>query len=286
MRDPAVDGRFGLSLQLYEAAQNDPEIQDRILQFWTGEPLGVAAIREFQRRLHVIPSRDLSVVRQRDLGLQRFQFVARLIQSAGFAGWVLLIDEVELIGCYSLLQRAKSYGELARFSGAGHGFACPGLITVFAVTDDFDAAILEGKGDLRVVPALLKDRDRPGEELLKHLAPAGMKEIRNNGVPIVPPQAPELRKTYQIVKRLYGDAYSCAPLEVAGPERRGTTRIRHFVKRWITQWDMNRLYPEDVVELQEIDVSTDYSEDTTTADLGESVDDALMEELLGRIIKE
>jgi hypothetical protein len=261
-------------------------MQDRMLQFWTGDPIGSAAIRDCLRRLQIDAGKTLEIVTLKELGLQRFQLIARLIRSAGFAGWVLLVDEIELIGCYSLLQRAKSYAELARFGGSSETFTCPGLVTVFAVTDDFEAAVLEEKGDARVVPALLRDRRRSGEEDLVRLAPLGMKALKKSGVLVRGPSDSEISTLYETVKRLYADAYSCAPRDVASPPRLSSTRMRQFIKRWITEWDMNRLYPDQCIELQQVEISTDYSEEVPTEDNDGRVGDALMEELLGRIIRE
>ena len=53
--------------------------------------------------------------------MQRLRFAAKLLAAAGYAGWVVLFDEVELIGRYSLQQRAKSYAELARWVRGEHG---------------------------------------------------------------------------------------------------------------------------------------------------------------------
>jgi hypothetical protein len=66
--------------------------------------------------------------------MQRIRFAARLIAAAGYRGWILLIDEVELIGRYTLLQRGRSYSELARWMGKIDGDQYPGLATVAAIT--------------------------------------------------------------------------------------------------------------------------------------------------------
>jgi hypothetical protein len=51
----------------------------------------------------------LQTIKQPDLTRQRLRFVPRLIAAAGYSGWVLLLDEVELVGRYSVLQRRRSY---------------------------------------------------------------------------------------------------------------------------------------------------------------------------------
>ena len=54
--------------------------------------------------------------------------------AAGYSGWVLLVDEVELVGRYSFgPQRARSYAELARLMGKLEAFNLPGLTSVFTI---------------------------------------------------------------------------------------------------------------------------------------------------------
>jgi hypothetical protein len=36
--------------------------------------------------------------------------------------------------------------------------------------------------------------------------------------------------------------------------------LRAYIRRWITEWDFRRLYPEAVVELETADWQTDYRE--------------------------
>ena len=43
------------------------------------------------------------------LNEQRTQFLTALLHAAGYAGWCLLFDEVELIGRYTPLRRALAY---------------------------------------------------------------------------------------------------------------------------------------------------------------------------------
>lgn len=98
----------------------------------------------------------LEKVAARDLWLQRFRFASRLMAAAGYRGWALLVDEVELIGRYSFKQRAKSYAELGRWAAKLQGEACPGLATVFAITSDFSENVVYGRNDIEVIPGKLR----------------------------------------------------------------------------------------------------------------------------------
>ena len=80
---------------------------------------------------------DIKPTREAELTRQRLRFAPRLLSSAGLAGWCILLDEVELIGRYSTLQRGRSYAELARWLGWDDMDGLPGITTVAAFTDDY-----------------------------------------------------------------------------------------------------------------------------------------------------
>jgi len=117
--EAGLNERFPASLYLFENLRSaDREFADRIVRFWSGDPIGVGELKKKLRETGEAATWALSKIGARDLALQRFRFASQLIRAAGYAGWALLFDEVELIGRYSLLQRGKSYGELARWTAA------------------------------------------------------------------------------------------------------------------------------------------------------------------------
>ena len=120
-------------------------------------------------RLEGVPARDLS--------LQRLLFLARLIVAAGYGGWVVLFDEMELIGRYSFKQRARSYAELARWAGKLKSGGIPGVAATFAITTDFDAAVLQERNDAEVVPGKLRASGVEADHTLANQAEQGMRMI-------------------------------------------------------------------------------------------------------------
>jgi P-loop Domain of unknown function (DUF2791) len=153
--DVGLSSRFAATLFLYHQV-TDPETRDRIISFWAGDPLDISRMRALLRDLGERSTYRLEAVALRDLAFQRLLFLSRLILAAGYAGWVVLFDEVELIGRYSFKQRARSYAELARWAGKLKSGGLPGIAATFAITTDFDAAILQDRNDLEVVPGKLR----------------------------------------------------------------------------------------------------------------------------------
>src|SRR5207249_12145353 len=70
-----------------------------------------------------------------------------------------------------------------------------------------------------------------------------------------------LDRVHQQVRELYAHVYNWdTPHQDAG-ERLSTTRLRQYVRRWINEWDLKRLYPDyargdTVIEA----LAPDYSE--------------------------
>ena len=261
-----MNARFAATVFLFKHMPNDPELRDRIIRFWSGEPMGVGEIKKYLRscRDETVAYKIDQIV-EKELALQRFKFVARLIVAAGYAGWVLLIDEVELIGRYALIQRAKAYIELARWMGKLEGAPCAGLTTVFAITDDFQSVMLEHKNDLKRLPGKLKARTKTkgsaSDRLLANQAERGMQIIQHERVALKLPNDTVIQQTYEKVKSIHAMAYRWEPPEVSSIEQLGTTRMREYIKGWITEWDLTRLDPGYHVEIEATEMKQDYTED-------------------------
>jgi hypothetical protein len=75
------------------------------------------------------------------------------------------------------------------------------------------------------------------------------------------PDRTRLEGVHQDVRVLYGQVYGWDPPQVEVGERLSTTRIRQYVRRWINEWDLLRLYPDYVAGGTVFDVLVpDYAE--------------------------
>jgi hypothetical protein len=185
-----------------------------------------------------------------------------MLRAAGHEGWVVLFDEVELIGRYSLLQRGRSYAELGRWLNGQEGDRDLPLIAVFAMTDDFEAAVLTGKNDRADIPVKLRAKQSPEWDETAALAEAGMRRIEHDMVLLAPPDDAELDRAYNALKKLHADAFAWSPPDVPGLERLGATRMRQYVRAWINEWDLLRLDPSFRPQSVAVDIASDYRENT------------------------
>ena len=261
-----LDERFAATLLLHErlAGGDVPEaddVLDAAVRFWAGEPLRLPDLRRALKGVGAGGQFAFPAVTARELARQRTRFLSRLLRAAGYAGWVVLFDEVELIGRYSLLQRGRSYAELARWSGAAREDPTAPLATVLALTDDFEAAVLVGKDDRTQVPSRLRDKQTPEWAETAALAEKGIRALQRDLLLLSAPDAAELDRAYRTLKQLHGSAYDWSPPDVAGLERLGATRMRQYVRAWINAWDLVRLDPSHVPDTEVLDLTSGYDED-------------------------
>jgi hypothetical protein len=258
--DAGLNSQFAATLFLYEKVK-DQEILDRIVAFWAGDPLKVADLRSWLNAQGEPGKYQRDRANAADLALQRFKFVARLIVAARYAGWVLLVDEAELIGRYSLRQRARSYAELARWLGKRRGEPYPGLYTVVAITTDFAEAVLEERKDATVIPERLRASATEADQILASHAERGMRLISREATRLNLPSRRMVDETHERVRTIHARAYDWQPPPAAPFERLATTSMRQYVRRWINEWDLQRLYPGYQVDTIVGELKLDYAEE-------------------------
>ena len=261
-RGSELNSRFAATLFLYERMPSNPEFSNRIIRFWSGEQIGAGEIKKYLRACRESVTYKIEPIPARELALQRFNFASQLMVAAGYAGWVLLIDEIELIGRYSLMQRAKSYAELARWMGKLEGSNPAGLTTLLTITTDFKSIILEEKNDLEKVPGKLRSRISEGDLLLASQAERGMRIIQREKIELNKPDSTMLKETYDKIRNIHNIAYGWEPPQVSSVELQGTTKsMREYIKGWITEWDLKYLDKGYKPEIESIELKPDYTED-------------------------
>lgn len=259
---PNLDPRFAATLQLF-VSTTDEDVRQQIVNEWTGYPMKVTDIRKALRVVDETKIRVGAPLKGQDL--QRFAFLSRFFRSAGYSGWLILLDEGEIISRYSLRQRARAYAHLAQLFG--YDGPLYGLATVLTITTDYAGQILVGRNDRECIPekvSLTRDAD------IVPLAKQGMDLILRKGHPIHAYSSEQVNKVYSCVRALYSDAYNWeAPDLEQRPEVLPSERIRRYIRSWINAWDFRRLYNTSVDLIAE-DLNLIYDED---ADTQISIDD-------------
>ncbi len=251
---------FPATLVVHEKA-GDPELISDIRAFWSGGRIKVSRVKDGLRAIGQLQSYVFRAPKMSELPPQRLRFATELVKGAGYKGWVVLLDEIELIGSYSRLQRARSYAELARWLGKVPGEAYPGLVVAGTVTDDFAAAILGvgGKQDRDYVGHWLRSR---GEAALAARAETGMRVLEREAIQLEPPTAEQVTTTVEKLRDIYSIAYAWeAPrVESTAGGAGHRSRMRYKVRAAINEWDLMRLVPNSRPETDGVDYRPGYHE--------------------------
>ena len=258
-----IDSRFAATLLLYERMSSDMELGHRMTRFWTGDPIGIGELKKYLQEAGFGGQFTFGRVSAAELALQRFQFASRLMQAAGYAGWILLIDEVELIGRYAVNQRAKSYAEVARLMNMGDGQLLPGLGTVLALTNDFREEVLEKKGDTIKLPEKLRAKQTDADRNLADKAEKGMELLQSERIPLGHLSSDMIQEAHQTIRGLHLKGHGWHMWDNAsesGVDFVPGTSMRKYVKSWVTQWDCLRLYPGEECEIEASTWQSSYEE--------------------------
>jgi hypothetical protein len=256
VRQGRLSALFAALLHLIPRRTADPEDHARIGRFFGGGKLSLMIAKAWLRDAGAAGLFELKPVREADLALQRLRFVPRLWRAAGYAGWCVLLDEVELIGRYGPLQRGRSYAELARWLGLGKSAALPGLFTVAAVTSDFNDEMFDRRHDNERVPELLENRGMLREAAMAKRAIEWLERRQSR---LKPPAEDGLRRSLEKIAGLYRDAFDWLPPRIELGQVSISASMRQYVKSWITIWDIARLYGE-TPSIEAGTIATDYSE--------------------------
>ena len=260
-KEQGCDSHFAATLYLYERMINDPELSHRIIRFWAGDPLSNGQLKKYLQGCAPEIPYVFDKLSAQDLAWHRFQFVSRLMMAAGYKGWILLIDEAEIIGRYSFKQRTKSYVEIARWLGALEDKMCPGISAIVALTDDFQSVVLDEKQDAHKIEQLCQEPEGGDGANLAHAALRGIRLIEQESESLIRPYDPMVDTLYEQLRGLHGSAYSWNPPPVSAVEKLSSTRMREYVRGWITEWDLRRLYPDAQLDIEIVDVRQTYEED-------------------------
>jgi len=255
---------FAACLFLLRRASTTPEMLRRIARLWAGAKVSTPAIRQALSAAGAGRTFALKPVAAAEMTGQLTRFVPLLFRAAGYSGWCILLDELELIGRYTPLQRALSYAWLGAWLGLEGPRRFPGIVTAYAITDDFATAVINARLDSEKLPERLTLKGRDAEAAL---ALAGIRHIERTVLQhrLLPPTLDDLTACHDKVLRLYSAAYAWPAPPLPPAERTSSRTMRQYIKGWITQWDLRRLDGSEI-RLISGSIASDYTENTDVAE--------------------
>ncbi len=260
LRDSGLNSRFAATTWLFEQAGADSEIQDELVGFWEGTAVQVGHLRQGLRQTGAAKLFALEKIGIKELARQRFKFMARLLRAARYDGWVILLDELELMGRYTVLQRGRAYAELARLLGLADDLAVPGLLAVGAVTPDYASAVIDEKDDRNQIGFRFRSRGDLESDMTAALAESAMDAIERELLRLREPSQDDLADVLVTLSEIYTTAYDCTPARLDASFKTGQ-QMREYIRSWITTWDLNRVAPTYEPEIELERITDDYAED-------------------------
>lgn len=258
--DAGLADVFAASVWLYQRIAADGELLASISEFWCGgSPPLHSTLKRAMREAGRGSLFDLRPAGKSLLAMQRPKFGAALVKAAGASGWVILLDEAELIGRYSAIQRAKAYTQLGRWLDGKRGYG-ENIVAVAAFTDDFAPFVIQQRDERGMLSEKLRQRGRDDEIGDLPFIRSVLNRIEHESKMLVPLSDAALRELIFKLREIYLVAYQWAPKvsEVVVPDGRP---LRSYLRRYVNTWDLQRLLGLDSVELEETISVTDYSLD-------------------------
>jgi hypothetical protein len=150
---------------------------------------------------------------------------------------------------------------MARLLGIAEDSTVPGLSTVFAITSAYQSEVMDEKQDEEKITVKLKGSKKEEERLLGQQAEQAMRKIRQ--LPqenmVLDEATTDLWDIHEKSRSIYRNAYVWNPPGAYEPN--DTWRIRQHIKRWISTWDLLRLFPDYQSDIQVTDIQQSYAED-------------------------
>lgn len=253
---PVAD-RFRALLHLYEACVGDDLLRAQILDDFEGKPLLKTLIRQKLREIGEAASYDLRGPRNALLAHDRIRLYARFVRACGCRGLVVLFDELERVAKFSVKQRIAAYQEMGWWREVAEEEGS-GILPVFAMTRGFvEETVTGGTRDEQRFPPTAPGftPDERDQQALTGIAL--LKEPYRCLLELPGPEQMEQVK-YRI-QSIYEQAYRTQPPALAEKRQDVLTSVRSEIRRWITQWDLHRYYPEYAPQVEADAIQFDTS---------------------------
>ena len=264
---------FPASLLVHKNS-SDLERNSEIENFWAGDKIYVRTVKGGLREIGQLKNYPFSAPKVRDLPPQRLRFMTELIKAAGYKGWVILLDEIELIGQYSQLQRGRSYAELSRWMGQSTARSFPGLVVVGTVTGDFAREIISPDGSKKDGDYIAAKLAARYSDLIPD-AEEGMQYLQRSPISLIEPDEADVHETMTKLRKIYSDAYGWEASELP-PQPRGAgfqNRMRYRIRAAVNEWDLRRIYPDHNPETQMDEYHPSYEENPDLERISKDHDD-------------
>ena len=129
-----------------------------------------------------------------------FAFLSRFFRKMGYNGWVILIDETELIGRLGKKARLNAYRNMAEFLLPSERME--GVYSLFALGASYSEDVVEGKHEFEALAELYPGQEEPMKTVLNMIVKAPQ---------LVPLTEKEIDEILRKIQMFHGRAYDWNP---------------------------------------------------------------------------
>lgn len=165
-----------------------------------GDFIANASLKKIYRRIFDQPVKyNVNFTKTKHCG-DYFSFMSHLFTQLGYHGWVILIDETELMGRLSKKARLNAYRNMATFLLPD---MCPeNTFTLFALSASYAEDVIEGKHEYDNLEAICPESPEPVKTVLDLLARAPQ---------LLPLTRDEINEVLYKIQDFHGKAYGWTP---------------------------------------------------------------------------
>lgn len=165
-----------------------------------GDFVANAPLKKIYRRIFGQPVKyNVNFTKTRHCG-DYFSFMSRLFTQMGYHGWVILIDETELMGRLGKKARLNAYRNMARFLLPEF---CPeNTFSIFALSTSYVEDVIEGKHEYENLSAVYPEEQEPARTVL---------DILSRAPQLLPLTRLEIQEVLYKIQDFHGKAYEWTP---------------------------------------------------------------------------
>ncbi|MDO4268156.1 MAG: DUF2791 family P-loop domain-containing protein, partial [Eubacteriales bacterium] len=129
-----------------------------------------------------------------------FRFMSHLFGRLGYNGWVILVDEAELMGRLGKKARLNAYHNMGRFLIPEKGLES--VFSMFALSASYTEDVIDGKHEFENLAAIYPERQEPAKTVLNMLVKAPQ---------LLPLTKEEITQVLGRIQEFHGRAYDWNP---------------------------------------------------------------------------
>ncbi len=178
----------------------DQDEKYQLMSDLEGDFVSNPVIRKIYRRVFHTPAKFNVNFRKTAHAMDYFKFMSHLFVKLGFNGWVILMDEAELIGRLGKKTRLKAYFNMAKFLMPDRQMES--VFSMFALSSSYVEDVIDGKHEYENLAEVYGEDDEPAKSVLDLLTKASQ---------LLPLTKEEMQSVMENLREFHGKAYNWQP---------------------------------------------------------------------------